>query len=532
MALLERPEVIKLESGGSCWEHEYDSFYLKAYIPANSLDGQTNNYGYKAPLLMIFEENRSSMDEAVKFADETGLASIAADYDSGVFFIYPTCEGGWENAGENVYAEFIAEVKLHFIYEDGLAPFTEFFTNIFKGYFIRGTKFRTDIYSYGKSADYVATKLLKKLEGEYLWGPGDITPACCSMERLSVTPNVERKDIAIVSVGNSDEINKAFEGCENLLVKDKADYRDDFKKFVRKYKMWVGNIGIEPDFEELKMTEEAGSTVVNTSPDNQGIYKDEPTHKVGYFAYYNNDLFDKGPVPLVIGFHGGGDSALYFAYVTDWWQIAHEENFLFVSIDNHQEVKATEVREIIDDLKKKYNIDEHRIYATGFSMGCGKTWDMYAENSDIFAGLAPASALFPMKDNPFGLSLGDARHNTTTPVPMFYSGGENSFHPELPIDSDGALDRIKYLARTNDLAADFNIEYSDKENWVDHFYGVAPDKVEQIPDESRGSVLTVRYYNSKDGVCRTALASVSNQVHECRPHTCREAWKFISRFTK
>ena len=76
MALLERPEVTKLENGGSCWEHEYDSFYLKAYIPANKLDGQTNNYGYKAPLLMIFEENRFSMDDAIKFAEDTGLASI------------------------------------------------------------------------------------------------------------------------------------------------------------------------------------------------------------------------------------------------------------------------------------------------------------------------------------------------------------------------------------------------------------------------------------------------------------------------
>ena len=50
--------------------------------------------------------------------------------------------------------------------------------------------------------------------------------------------------------------------------------------------------------------------------------------------------------------------------------------------------------------------------------------------------------------------------------------------------------------------------------------------------EERDSILTIRYYNSTDGKCRTALASVSNQVHECRQHTCREAWKFISQFVK
>ena len=52
-------------------------------------------------------------------------------------------------------------------------------------------------------------------------------------------PNVERKDIAIVSVGNSDEINKAFEESENVLIKENADYINDFKAFVRKRYVWV-----------------------------------------------------------------------------------------------------------------------------------------------------------------------------------------------------------------------------------------------------------------------------------------------------
>ncbi|MBR1861490.1 MAG: hypothetical protein IJ796_06495 [Lachnospiraceae bacterium] len=53
-------------------------------------------------------------------------------------------------------------------------------------------------------------------------------------------------------------------------------------------------------------------------------------------------------------------------------------------------------------------IDEKRIYATGFSMGSGKTWDLYQEYPGSFAGFMPCSALFPIKENPYGLSLGDA----------------------------------------------------------------------------------------------------------------------------
>ena len=50
MALEIRPEVMTLDDGSKYWEQKYDSFYLKTYVPANNLDGQVNNYGFKAPL--------------------------------------------------------------------------------------------------------------------------------------------------------------------------------------------------------------------------------------------------------------------------------------------------------------------------------------------------------------------------------------------------------------------------------------------------------------------------------------------------
>ena len=82
-------------------------------------------------------------------------------------------------------------------------------------------------------------------------------------------------------------------------------------------------------------------------------------------------------------------------------------------------------------------------------------------------------------------------------------------------------------------AEDFGkISFDQKDSWEDPIWGVKADRVEKIEDPSRGSVLTVNYYNSKDGVCRTAFASVSGQVHECRQHSCENAWKFISKFTR
>ncbi|MDE5950622.1 MAG: hypothetical protein K2H12_03455, partial [Acetatifactor sp.] len=319
--------------------------------------------------------------------------------------------------------------------------------------------------------------------------------------------------------------------CLRDWVKEQADYQADFKTFVRKFKMWCGNMQIEPDFEAMNMTEEVGSVAVKTSPDNRSVFKDTTEHKVGYFAYYNNDIFEKGPAALVMGFHGGGDSSLFFTFVSGWYEVAHKYGFLFVSLENHQNVTATEVVEVIEHLKERYRIDEHRIYATGFSMGSGKTWAMFQEYPEIFAGLAPASALFPMKDDPFGLFCGD-QLNMTVPVPIFYSGGEDSPLPELPCQADSASERIQYAAQVNHLKKKFAFGYDEKGEWEDPIWGVPGDRVERLYDESRDSYLTIHYYDSEDGVCRTAFASVSGQVHECRHHTCENAWKFISQFTR
>ena len=67
MPMMERPAVRDCK-GGKCWEHEFQTFLMKVFVPDNDLDGQTNNYGFRAPLLLVFEEEKQDMDSAVKTA--------------------------------------------------------------------------------------------------------------------------------------------------------------------------------------------------------------------------------------------------------------------------------------------------------------------------------------------------------------------------------------------------------------------------------------------------------------------------------
>ena len=97
------------------------------------------------------------------------------------------------------------------------------------------------MYGSGDAADYIARYCLKTLQGEYLWGPGEITPMAVTLENLSVTPHPERPDIPVVSVNNSTEINEALlASCDDLLIRDEPDFRADYEDFWCRMKRWCG----------------------------------------------------------------------------------------------------------------------------------------------------------------------------------------------------------------------------------------------------------------------------------------------------
>ena len=532
MGMKEMPSVKDIGNGRKYWENDFGSFKAKVLVETpHPLEGIVN-FGYKAPYLIVFEEKDMTSEEVIAYADEKGLSEIARRYSSSVVFIYPNSENGWVDAPSSVFRDVIANSRIHQYYKDGVVTSKNRFTGEWEDCYIRGAIFRTFVYGTGAAADHIAKNLLTTYEGQFLWGPGEITPACVILERLSVMPEVTRDDIPVVSINNSDEINTYLKGkCNKLLIKDKNEAIKDFDGFIRNFKRWCGNLEINPDLEKMGLVEEPGYYEVRVSPDNKGDDKDLDTHKIGYVAYYNKGLFDNGKVPTLMAFHGGGDSAFYIMYESRWIDVANKYGILIISVENHINSTATETIELIGKLKGKYPIDEKRLYATGFSMGGVKTWDLYQEHPSYFAAMAPMDATAEVGDNVY-FDHSPYEINKDTPVPIFYAGGEITPLPELPFQEFKCWDRIRYLFEVNRLKTPYNVTFDDKDSWENKIWGISGDKVVKIEDKSRDAILTLNYFENEDGVFNTVLGSIDNQGHECRAHTCEQAWIFMSQFVK
>ncbi len=532
MGMKNMPQIKVFSDGSKMWENSFDTFRVKVYLSKHELLSEVINYGFMTPYLLVFEEHEMSCEEASEFAVESGISRIAASYAGSVVFVYPNNENGWEDAPSDLFKDIIAESKIGQYYEDGVTKMRNRFTGEWGELFIRGALNRSMLFGYGKSADYIAKNCLKTVEGEGLYGPGDITPAACILQNLSIIPKPERRDIPVISIGNNEEVNKGLqERLDEVLVKEEADYPADYDLFLKKQRRMVGKLEKEADLEELGLIVEPGVHVVKTMPDNRGDDKDTAEHPIGYVAYYKKGLLDCGEkMPLVLCFHGGGDSAMCMVSLSEWHLVVAENDFILVSIENHLNSTAMETMELLTHLKEKYPIDEGKIYSTGFSMGGCKSWDMFQEYPEVFAAVAPMDATFEVGQNIYGQPVDNINQDTI--VPVFYVGGEQTPLPELPFQEAKCLNRMAYVLRVNKAITQNEVNYEEKESWKNPIWGIDGDVVCTAEDKVKNSVLTMHLFESDNGCCYSIFASASNQQHEMRHLNCKNAWKFMSRFRR
>lgn len=163
-----------------------------------------------------------------------------------------------------------------------------------------------------------------------------------------------------------------------------------------------------------------------------------------YLVHLPQNYTDKKEVPVVLIFHGGGsnaESALKYNLNAK----SNQEGFITVYPEgtgksalgnfygtwnagrccgqarNNKIDDVGFIKILLQELDKNFNIDNNRIYATGFSNGAQMTYRLACELSDKIAAIAP------------GGSVGSFEScNLSRPVPVLAFGGTND--PCTPYD--------------------------------------------------------------------------------------------------
>lgn len=217
--------------------------------------------------------------------------------------------------------------------------------------------------------------------------------------------------------------------------------------------------------------------------------------------------------PMLICCHGASQSA---AYMTDpkgnfanFEAIVDAEQFLAVYPDgegNMWDISGTKdtqfMIDIINEMKKRYSIDENRVYLSGFSMGGMFTYHAMNKLSDKIAAFAPLSG-YPMN----GPNAASPR-----PVPFIHVHG------------------------SGDDVCTFSPVQSHINAWVSHNKCVATPVQEKPKSGPANTTSYLNRYKAGEGGVEVALLVNPGKGHWVSNDTnfsltYREVWDFVSRYS-
>lgn len=102
--------------------------------------------------------------------------------------------------------------------------------------------------------------------------------------------------------------------------------------------------------------------------------------------------------PLILFLHGAGERGEDLAQVKLHGPpkiVEKQKDFPFILVSPQCPKKQTwvnkteQLKALLDEIKLKYLVDEHRIYLTGLSMGGFGTWELACNYPEQFAAIAP-----------------------------------------------------------------------------------------------------------------------------------------------
>ena len=189
---------------------------LVYYPQPNATDTLGIGTSCTAPAFLVFGESSFDAASADTFAAETGLAAIAAKEGSSICFVNPI-EGAWSEADAGVYESIVSEINDSSTNDvsNGISAGFDYMSGQVKSG-IMATAQRIYVYGVGAGADFVAAHLIRPVVSSVTYPDGftmtfDRSATSVTVSGLTDVSLIEANDLPVVSIGNSEEINKALE---------------------------------------------------------------------------------------------------------------------------------------------------------------------------------------------------------------------------------------------------------------------------------------------------------------------------------
>ena len=154
-----------------------------------------------------------------------------------------------------------------------------------------------------------------------------------------------------------------------------------------------------------------------------------------YIIHIPDTYNENSPLPLVINFHGFGQSIENYMEIVDMRPLANIEDFILVypqgsllnNVSHWNSCPPIEnnkssvddfgfIEKMISQIKSEYNVDQERIYAIGYSNGGMMAYGLAHYKSELIAGIGSVS----------GVML-DCFGTTTHPMPVIHLHGTLDF---------------------------------------------------------------------------------------------------------
>ena len=547
-----------------------------AYVP------DSENYGVRAtanPVLMVYGDSAYTKDSAKETAISSGLAQIADREGGPVIFVNPKGEQ-WSEADAQSYMAvkaMFSDSSSGIYNQEGRAEDTTGEDGTVIPGCYPATSSRIYVFAESSGADFVYENLAAGIIAPSLyvgetsiWRPSALfllnskSTAAVNLSGIQADGYAhleqdQAREVPAVIVNGSDVVIDAFKAQNNedntLVVTEEAaqSLRQAGDTLLEGYdkvmEHWMTHdMGRGVVLQRISSAKELG--LIETAR-----YFESSTGTIKYYEFLPEDYSScmDGSVPLVFGFHGGGSSAENYTWSSGWAEVASDNHFMFVAVEQHVDVQPAQIVELLESLEKQYPcIDKSRIYASGFSMGSIKSTACAYEYDNIFAAINPTNAVA------FGSYEATANGNI---IPTFYNAGLNSFFNMMgrgevawgEEQQKGIAQLLKdnrVIASTADYKYDprANVEFgvfSDASKF-DSFaltevledgslsdpWGYKADNIVQKESEIPGVTATICYFNSDDGNCYTALSSTSYAGHEPLWVISRNAWEFMSQFSR